>query len=73
MVPTVIIDLVEQLKDTYSIKLLILDVLNVSKSTYYRWKNKPNKNDNVTQKIIELCEANNYTYSYRKITALINQ
>jgi alpha-D-ribose 1-methylphosphonate 5-triphosphate diphosphatase PhnM len=29
--------------------------------------------DTVTQKVIELCEANHYTYGYRKITALINQ
>lgn len=72
MVPIVIIDLVNQLKDKYSVKL-ILDVLNIPKSTYYRWKNKPNKIDKVTQKVIEICETNNYTYGYRKITALINQ
>ncbi|WP_145444057.1 IS3 family transposase, partial [Staphylococcus hominis] len=48
-------------------------VLNIPKSTYYRWKNKTYKNDTVTQKVIELCEANHYTYGYRKITALINQ
>ena len=72
MVPTVVIDLVDQLKVKYSIKL-ILEVLNIPKSTYYRWKNKTYKNDTVTQKVIELCEANNYTYGYRKITALINQ
>ena len=71
MVPTVVIDLVEQLKGNYSIKL-ILDVLNIPKSTYYRWKNKTYKNDTVTQKVIELCKANHYTYGYRKITALID-
>jgi len=72
VVPTVVIDLVDQSKGNYSIKL-ILDVLNIPKSTYYRWKNKTYKNDTVTQKVIELCEANHYTYGYRKITALINQ
>ena len=72
MVPTVVIDLVDQLKVKYSIKL-ILEVLNIPKSTYYRWKNKTYKNDTVTQKVIELCKANHYTYGYRKITALINQ
>ena len=66
MVPTVVIDLVDQLKVKYSIKL-ILEVLNIPKSTYYRWKNKTYKNDTVTQKVIELCEANHYTYGYRKI------
>ncbi|WP_454303655.1 IS3 family transposase [Staphylococcus epidermidis] len=72
VVPTVVIDLVDQLKVKYSIKL-ILKVLNIPKSTYYRWKNKTHKNDTVTQKVIELCKANHYTYGYRKITALINQ
>ncbi|WP_369352114.1 IS3 family transposase [Staphylococcus epidermidis] len=72
VVPTVVIDLVDQLKVKYSIKL-ILEVLNIPKSTYYRWKNKTHKNDTVTQKVIELCKANHYTYGYRKITALINQ
>ncbi len=72
MVPTVVIDLVDQLKVKYSIKLL-LKVLNIPKSTYCRWKNKTHKNDTVTQKVIELCKANHYTYGYRKITALINQ
>ncbi|MCD8854239.1 IS3 family transposase [Staphylococcus epidermidis] len=72
VVPTVVIDLVDQLKVKYSINL-ILEVLNIPKSTYYRWKNKTHKNDTVTQKVIELCKANHYTYGYRKITALINQ
>ncbi|EJE15143.1 hypothetical protein HMPREF9978_10443 [Staphylococcus epidermidis NIHLM015] len=44
MVPTVVIDLVDQLKVKYSIKL-ILEVLNIPKSTYYRWKNKPIKTE----------------------------
>ncbi|MCG1299059.1 IS3 family transposase [Staphylococcus epidermidis] len=72
VVPTVVIDLVDQLKVKYSIKM-ILEVLNIPKSTYYRWKNKTHKNDTITQKVIELCKANHYTYGYRKITALINQ
>ena len=71
MVPIVVIDLVDQLKGNYSIKL-ILEVLNIPKSTYYRWKNKTYKNDTVTQKVIELCEANHYTYGYRKIAAPVS-
>ena len=51
VVPTVVIDLVDQLKGNYSIKL-ILEVLNIPKSTYYRWKNKTYKNDTVTQKLL---------------------
>lgn len=72
MVPAVIVELVNLLKQKYSVKM-ILDVLEIPKSTYYRWKNKNNKNDNLTQKVIKLCEENRYTYGYRKITALVNQ
>jgi putative transposase len=72
VVPTVIVELVDQLKHRYSVKM-ILEVLEIPKSTYYRWKNKHNKNDNLTQKVIQLCKENQYTYGYRKITALINQ
>ena len=46
---------VEQLKHKYSIKM-ILDVLEIPQSTYYRWKHKNNEKDKVTQKVIELCE-----------------
>lgn len=52
---------------------MILDVLEIPKSTYYRWKYKNNEKDKVTQKVIEICEENNFTYGYRKITVLINQ
>lgn len=72
MVPTVIVELVDQLKHKYSVKM-ILDVLEIPKSTYYRWKHKNYKNDDLTQKVIQLCKDNQYTYGYRKITALINQ
>ncbi len=72
MVPEVVIDIVEQLKNKYSIKL-ILKVLEVPKSNYYRWKNRKKEDDKITPMVVELCEANNYTYGYRKITALINR
>lgn len=44
---------------------MILDVLEIAKSTYYRWKHKNNEKDKVNQKDIELCEENNFTYGYR--------
>ena len=72
MVSKVIVELVDQFKHKYSIKM-ILDVLEIPQSTYYRWKHKDKEKDKVTQKVIELCEENNFTYGYRKITALINQ
>ena len=49
MVPTVIVELVDQLKHRYPVKM-ILEILEIPKSTYYRWKNKHNNNDNLTQK-----------------------
>lgn len=41
--------------------------------TYYRWEHKNYKNDDLKQKIIQLCKDNQYIYGYRKITTLINQ
>ncbi len=72
MVPEVVIELVDELKHKHPVKL-ILEVLNVPKSTYYRWKNKEKTEDTTVKKVKELCEENHYTYGYRKITALMNK
>ena len=53
VVPTVIVELVDQLKHKYSVKM-ILDVLEIPKSIYYRWKHKNYKNDDLTEKVIQL-------------------
>ncbi|MCD8835167.1 IS3 family transposase, partial [Staphylococcus arlettae] len=60
MVSKVIVELVDQFKHKYSSKM-ILDVLEIPQSTYYRWKHKDKEKDKVTQKVIELCEENKFT------------
>lgn len=73
MVPTVIVELVDQLKHRYSVKMM-LEVLELPKSTYYRWKNKHNKNDNLTQKVIQLCKTINIPTVIEKLhPRLINR
>lgn len=74
MVPEIVIEVVESMKQQYSIQL-ILSCLKVSKSTYYRWKKQYQQTalDDITIRIQQLCKDNNYTYGYRKITYLINK
>ena len=72
MVPEVVIELVEELKSKYNVNL-ILDVINVPKSNYYRWKNKDFTMSESEHEIIQLCKKHRFIYGYRKITALINR
>ncbi|MED3553949.1 IS3 family transposase [Cytobacillus praedii] len=67
-------ELVEELSKEYKI-IDILGVLEVPKSTFYRWKKKsinrePNK---LEMLIINLCEEIKYHYGHRKIKALLKQ
>lgn len=74
MVPEVFVELVDELKGKVSIKM-ICEAFNVAKSTYYRWKNK-GISAGLTEKeelIKSLCEKHNFTFGYRKITALIRR
>ncbi len=72
MVPEVVVELVKELKLRYNVSL-ILEVLNIPKSTYYRWKNKDFRMVESEHEIIQLCKKHRFTYGYRKITALINR
>ncbi|WP_419393611.1 IS3 family transposase [Cytobacillus praedii] len=74
LVPQVVIELVEELSKEYKI-IDILGVLEVPKSTFYRWKKKyinrePNK---LEMLIINLCEETKHHYGHRKIKALLKQ
>ena len=54
----------------------ILEVLEVSSSIYYRWKNKPDLNTSLShneEAVIRLCKETKYLYGYRKITALLRR
>jgi transposase InsO family protein len=74
LVPQVVIELVEELTKRYKI-IDILEILEVPKSTFYRWKKqyanrKPNE---LEQLIMELCKETRYHYGHRKIKALLKQ
>ena len=75
MVPKVVVQLVEELKEIMSISE-ICDHLGVGRSSYYRW----NKNSKIEtkkevrdRKIGELCKLHKYRYGYRKITSIYGE
>lgn len=72
MVPEVVVELVNELKSKYTVKV-ILEVLDIPKSNYYRWKNKDFSISEDEREIIELCKKHRFTYGYRKITVLLNR
>ena len=51
----VVVELVKSLKLKYNVNL-ILEVLNIPKSSYYRWKNKDFKMAESEYEIIKLCK-----------------
>lgn len=66
--------MVEELSKKYKI-IDILSVLEIPKSTFYRWKKKYiNRGPKKLEKlIIDLCEETKYHYGHRKIKALLKQ
>ena len=72
MIPEIVVELVNELKSKYTVKL-ILEALDVLKSNYYRWKNKDFSTSKDKREIIELCKKHRFTYGYRKITVLLNR
>ncbi len=75
MVPKVVVQLVEELKERMSISE-ICDHLGVGRSSYYRWK-KNNKIETQKEvrdkKIGELCKLHKFRYGYRKITSIYGE
>ena len=75
MVPKVVVQLVEELKERISIRE-ICDHLGVGRSSYYRWK-KNNKIETQKEvrdkKIGELCKLHKFRYGYRKITSIYGE
>ncbi|MEI4790672.1 IS3 family transposase [Bacillus sp. FJAT-53060] len=50
-------------------------MFEVAKSTFYRWKKQghPTKQQVLIDLISSLCESHQYTYGYRKRTALLQK
>lgn len=73
MVKEVFIELVEN----YKSKIPITDILrlfNISKSTYYRWKQSKPLNDSPSENellVINKCKDTNFEYGYRNIKGLL--
>jgi putative transposase len=74
LVPQVIIQLVADLSNKYKI-IEILQVLEVPKATYYRWKRKysEEKISTLETYIIELCKESNFHNGHRKIKAMLKR
>lgn len=75
MVPKVVVQLVEELKETMSIGE-ICDHLGVGRSSYYRWKKNKHmetKKEVRDKKIGELCKLHKFRYGYRKITSIYGE
>ena len=65
----------EEYKKTYPVSA-ILDCFGVKRSTFYRWKKvskKPEKRDEMVEKIEQLCMQNQFIYGYRTITRLLKK
>lgn len=53
-----------------------MEVLEVSSSTYHRWKNSTDLNTSLSdneEAVIQICKETKYLYGYRKITALLRR
>lgn len=76
MVPKIIINLVDEYRSVIPVRDILI-LLNVSKSTYYRWNKQVHsncrENTSVETNIIDLCKKHHYRYGYRKIAALMNK
>lgn len=74
MVREVFLELVEEFKDAIPIKS-ILELFNISKSTYYRWKQSSQETELSIneERIIKLCKETNYNYGYRKIAGILKR
>ena len=73
MVPKVVVELVEELKEMMPIGEICRH-LGVARSSYYRWKVDKNKltHKNLRgQQIGDLCKLHKYRYGYRKIAELL--
>ncbi len=72
MVPKVVVQLVEELKEVMTVSEVCLH-LGVARSTYYRWRKTADQNTQKgerDQQIGDLCKKNRFRYGYRMIASL---
>ena len=72
MAPTVVIQLVEDLKDVMPVGEICRH-LGVARSSYYRWRKKedpPTQKEIRDQQIGDMCKQHKFRYSYRKKSSL---
>ncbi|PER88123.1 IS3 family transposase [Bacillus cereus] len=74
LVKEVVVELVELMKNEYSIKEICI-LIGIPRSTYYRWKNKAKdiKEAKLEQAILTICMTNHFRYGHRKVTALLKR
>lgn len=75
MVPRIALQVFKDLKKTMT-GTKICGILNIPRSTYYRWREQyPNemKKTDLKNKIGLLCKKNQYTYCYRMITGILRK
>lgn len=75
MVPELFVKIVEEYKDFFTIKE-ILELFDVPKATYYRWRKKTewiHEVSSIEKRIISLCDETDYAYGYRNITGILRK
>lgn len=72
MVPKIVVQLVEELKEVMTVSEVCLH-LGVARSTYYRWRKTADRHtpkEERDQQIGDLCKKNKFRYGYRRIASL---
>ncbi|WP_425445454.1 IS3 family transposase [Virgibacillus ndiopensis] len=72
LVPEVVIELVESLKEVYTVSM-ICDCVGVPKSTYYRWAQKSWGPTELEQQIIDICKSLKYRVGHRMVKKILKE
>ncbi|QGH35188.1 IS3 family transposase [Gracilibacillus salitolerans] len=72
LVPEIVIELVESLKEVYTVSM-ICDCIRVPRSTYYRWAQKSWEPTELEQLIIDICKSLHYRVGHRMVKKLLKE